>query len=130
MSKFNQINLKNMFIYNYTMEHQDWDTVYTKASKHIDKKDKKEKNIKTQQFSKINKIEKKIEEGNLKHDKTPAELSKLIQQKRLSQNMTQKDLAQKINVPVKTINELESGRAKHNPQIVSKIKRILNISNK
>ena len=114
------------------MEHQDWNTIYTRASKHIDKKEKKEKekNTKTQQFSKINKIEKKIEEGNLKHDKTPADLGKLIQQRRLSQNMTQKDLAQKINVPVKTINELELGKAKHNPQVVSKIKRILNISNK
>jgi ribosome-binding protein aMBF1 (putative translation factor) len=44
--------------------------------------------------------------------------------------MTQKDLAQKINLPVKTINEIECGKAKHNPQVVSKIKRILNISNK
>ena len=50
--KFNQINLKNMFIYNYIMEHQDWDTVYTKASKHIDKKEKKKKMLKLNNFLK------------------------------------------------------------------------------
>ena len=43
--------------------------------------------------------------------------------------MTQKDLAQKLNIPVKMINEIESGKAIHNPQVISKIKRILNISN-
>ena len=111
------------------LDHQDWDPIYVRAKKHIEK-DNKEINTKIQQFSKINKIEQKIESGNLKHDKTPAEFGKLIQKKRLEKNMTQKYLAQKINIPVKTINEIESGRAKHNPQVVSKIKRILNISNK
>ena len=112
------------------LEHQDWDPIYVRANKYIEKKDKKEKNTKVQQFSKINKLEKKIEDGNLKHDKTPSNFGKIVQQRRLEKNMTQKDLAQKINLPVKTINEIECGKAKHNPQVVSKIKRILNISNK
>ena len=113
------------------MEHQDWNTLYVRANKNSkDKKEKQKEGTKSNHFLKENKIEKKIEEGNLKHDKTPSELGKIIQSKRLSQNMTQKDLAQKLNIPVKTINEIESGKAKHNPQVVSKIKRILNISNK
>jgi len=119
------------------MEHQDWTPVYIRANKYLDTKKKGEKTEgeqtegdKINHFSKENKIDKKIEEGKLKHDKTPAEFGKLVQARRLSQNMTQKDLAQRLNLPVKTINEIECGKAKHNPQVVSKIKRILNISNK
>lgn len=112
------------------MEHQDWNTIYVTANKQLKEKEKQKEGVKSNHFSKENKIEKKIEEGNLKHDKTPSELGKIIQSKRLSQNMTQKDLAQKLNIPVKMINEIESGKAKHNPQVISKIKRILNISNK
>uniref|UniRef100_A0A6C0BUV7 HTH cro/C1-type domain-containing protein n=1 Tax=viral metagenome TaxID=1070528 RepID=A0A6C0BUV7_9ZZZZ len=112
------------------IQHQDWNTIYFSASKHIGDNKIRENKKTTKIVSKENKMEKKIEEGNLKHDKTPAELGKNIQSKRLSQNMTQKDLAQKLNIPVKMINEIESGKAKHNPQIISKIKRILNISNK
>lgn len=112
------------------MEHQDWNTLYVKANKHSKEKNKEKEENKTNHFSKEKKIDKKIEEGNLKHDKTPSELGKIIQSRRLSQNMTQKDLAQKLNIPVKMINEIESGKAKHNPQVISKIKRILNISNK
>ena len=111
------------------MEHQDWNTLYVKANKQLKEKDKQKEGGKINHFSKENKMEKKIEEGNLKHDKTPSELGKIIQSRRLSQNMTQKDLAQKLNIPVKMINEIESGKAIHNPQVISKIKRILNISN-
>ena len=109
------------------MEHQNWDTFYIHANNQ-----NKPKNEETKKpaISKETKMDQKIEEGNLKHNKTPAELGKLIQSRRLSQNMTQKDLAQKLNIPVKMINEIESGKAKHNPQVISKIKRILNISNK
>ena len=114
------------------MEHQDWDTIYIKANKELNKSNKKKLNsqdkkieLHKQTFSKMNKIEKKIEDGNLKHEKISSDLGKIIQQKRLEKNMTQKDLAQKINQPVKIINEIESGKANKNPQVVSKIKRIL-----
>tara|TARA_Y100001970_G_C14043988_1_gene755323 strand:+ start:527 stop:877 length:351 start_codon:yes stop_codon:yes gene_type:complete len=114
------------------LEHQDWDTIYVRANKELNKNVQQDnlKNKELQKFSKINKIEKKIESGNLKHDMIPSEFGKIVQKKRLEKNMTQKDLAQKINIPVKIINEIECGKAKHNPQVVSKIKRILNISNK
>ena len=115
-----------------SLEHQDWETIYTKANKQLNSggKNKEEnKKKKTQDFTKENKMDKKIEEGNLKHDKTPAELSKIIQQRRLNMGLTQKDLANKINVQVKVIIDIESGKAKKNPQLISKIKRILNISN-
>ena len=108
------------------MEHQDWDTIYIKAN-HI--LERKEKDKPKKQFigNKETKMEQKIEEGNLKIKKTSAEIGKIIQKKRTEMNMTQKDLAQKINQSVKIINEIESGKAHHNPQRINKIKRILKL---
>ena len=82
------------------MEHQDWNTIYVKANKQLKEKEKQKEGGK--QITSQKKIKwKKIEEGNLKHNKTPSELGKIIQSKRLSQNMTQKDLAQKLNILLK-----------------------------
>ena len=63
--------------------------------------------------------------GNLKHKKMDVSFGKELQKKRLSKGMTQKDLAQKLNIPVKDINEIEAGKAKHNGQLMGKIKRIM-----
>ena len=112
------------------MEHQDWTTVYTKANKEINKtpeqrKKEKEREINAVKFAKENKIEKQIEDGNLKHKKMDVSFGKELQKKRLSKGMTQKDLAQKLNIPVKDINDIEAGKAKHNPGLMSKINRIM-----
>lgn len=112
------------------MEHQDWNTVYTKANKEINKtpaERKKEKEIKknAEKFAKENKIEKQIEDGNMKHKKMDTSFGKDLQKKRLSKGMTQKDLAQKLNIPLKDINDIESGKAKHNPGLMNKINRIM-----
>ena len=55
-----------------------------------------------------------------------SEFGKTLQKYRLSQNMTQKDIAQKLNIPVKDLNEIESGKMKHNGQLMGKIKRLMN----
>ena len=112
------------------MEHQDWSTVYIKADKEINKtpdqrKKEKEREINAVKFAKENKIEKQIEDGNLKHKKMDVSFGKELQKKRLSKGMTQKDLAQKLNIPVKNINEIEAGKAKHNPGLMNKINRVL-----
>ena len=52
---------------------------------------------------------------------------KKIQQARLALKMSQKDLANKLNVKQTVINELESGKMKKNSQFVNKVKRILKI---
>lgn len=112
------------------MEHQDWSTVYIKADKEINKtpdqrKKEKEREINAVKFAKENKIEKQIEDGNLKHKKMDVSFGKELQKKRLSKGMTQKDLAQKLNTPVKNINEIEAGKAKHNPGLMNKINKIM-----
>lgn len=102
------------------MEHQDWDTVYITP-----KKPKKEDNKKQYIKSKEQKMKDAEEEGKLTHKKMDVNFGKTLQKYRLSQNMTQKDIAQKLNIPVKDINEIESGKMKHNGQLMGKIKRLM-----
>ena len=104
------------------MEHQDWDTVYiTPKKSNQEGVDKKKQYVK----SKEQKMNEKEEEGKLTHKKMDVNFGKTLQKYRLSQNMTQKDIAQKLNIPVKDINEIESGKMKHNGQLRGKIKRLM-----
>ena len=110
--------------------HQDWTPIYIRAAKELSKTNgqrEKEKNWEENRvkFSNENTLEKKIEEGKLSHKKMDSSFGKELQRKRLSKGMTQKDLAQKLNIQVKDISEIESGKAKHNPGLMNKIKRII-----
>lgn len=108
------------------MEHQNWDTYYLSAEKKVNGKDKeKEKKI-SQGDNKEIKIDKQIEEGTMVHKKMDKNFGKELQKYRMSQNMTQKDIAQKINVSFKDINDIENGKMKHNGPLMSKIKRLIN----
>jgi ribosome-binding protein aMBF1 (putative translation factor) len=107
-----------------SFEHQNWDTIYV----HLDKHKSKEKNSSTKthkEVSKETKIEQQIEDGKLSHKKISTDFGKQVQSYRLQHKLTQKDLSQKINQPVKIITEIENGTAKHNPQVISKLKRLL-----
>lgn len=53
--------------------------------------------------------------------------SQLIQQGRLAKGLKQKDLAQKINVDSRIIQDYESGKTAPNYSIMCKIEKILNI---
>ena len=101
------------------MEHQDWDLFTIKKKKSSSEK---------KEF--VKSTERKIEEseanGNLSHKKMDISFGKALQRYRTSQNMTQKDIAQKLNIQIKDINEIESGKAKHNGLLMGKIKRIMN----
>ena len=113
------------------MEHQDWTPIYIRATTELNKtpqQKEKEKNREENKvkFAKENKIEKQIEDGNLKHKKMDVSFGKDLQKKRLSRGMTQKDLAQKLNIPAKDINDIEAGKAKHNPGLMYKINRSMN----
>ena len=105
------------------MEHQDWKTIYVKSNKQPDNKTQKQQS-QSNNFEK--KMEEKIENGNMRNEKIDKDKSLSIQQKRQSKGLTQKDLANKLNIPVKTINEIESGKGNKNPQIINRINRYLN----
>jgi len=104
------------------MEHQDWDVFIMKNKSKS--KLKEEDKVKEYVKSKEHKIEEQIEEGKLSHKKMDVNYGKELQKKRLSKGMTQKDLANKINIPLKMINEIESGKAKHNGPVMNKLNRI------
>ena len=104
------------------MEHQDWEVKVVKP-KNNNKTGEKKKQYTKSNEQKMNESE---ENGKLSHKKMDSEFGKTLQKYRLSQNMTQKDIAQKLNIPVKDINEIESGKMKHNGQLMGKIKRLIN----
>ena len=104
------------------MEHQDWNTIYVKPKKTNNQEGGKPKQYVKSKEQKMNDAE---EEGKLSHKKMDLEFGKILQKYRLSQNMTQKDIAQKLNIPVKDINEIESGKMNHNGQLMGKIKRLM-----
>jgi|TARA_B110000285_G_C15079596_1_gene592732 ribosome-binding protein aMBF1 (putative translation factor) len=115
------------------MEHQDWENyiIHCKDGKNT-MKDGQDKTPEVQKkntgvLQKDTKLEKKIEEGKLKHQKIDPELSKKIQQGRLSKGLTQKQLANQLSIPVTEINEMENGKFPYNGQKISKVKRILSI---
>ena len=104
------------------MEHQDWNTIYVKPKKSNNQEGGESKqHIK----SKEQKMSEKEEQGKLSHKKMDSEFGKTLQKYRLSQGLTQKAIAQKLNIPAKDINEIESGKMKHNGQLMSKIKRLM-----
>lgn len=114
------------------LDHQDWKPIIIHAkTKNRDQSNKQEVKVvkgKGSEKNKIDhKIEKKVEEGDMKHKGISIELRKEIQLRRTSQNLTQKDLATRVNLPVPVINEIESGKAIYNHQHINKIKRFLKI---
>jgi ribosome-binding protein aMBF1 (putative translation factor) len=105
------------------MEHQDWDSFILNNKSNAKNEDgtKKKEYVK----SKETKLEENIEDGKLSHKKMDLSFGKILQKYRLSQGLTQKDLSTKLNIHVKDINEIESGKAKHNGQLMGKIKRLM-----
>jgi len=104
------------------MDHQDWDTfiINNKSKSKVNEDGSKKEFVK----SKEHKFEEQIEEGKMSHKRMDAAYGKELQKKRLSRGMTQKDLANKINVPFKLINDIESGKAKHNGPVMNKLNRL------
>lgn len=70
-------------------------------------------------------LEQETEE--FKHPTVGKQLSRVIQQARLSKSWTQKDLAAAINEKPQIIQLYETGAAIPNPQILSKLDRVLGV---
>ena len=61
------------------------------------------------------------------HETVSSSLKKQIQSARLAKKMTQVDLAKAINEKPQVINEYENGKAIPNPQVLSKMSRVLGV---
>jgi putative transcription factor len=106
-----------------SVTHQDWNTIYV----NLDKYKKEKKNTKDNTTKGPSNSLDKTDIDTFKNKKIDEKLSVKIRNARNSKNMTQKDLAQKINVKPAIINEYESGKAIPNPKTLNNIKKILGI---
>ena len=95
------------------MAHQDWKTVVlTKPVKIESKPNTEKKPLYTDEIVTPLKIN--------------VELKTAIQKARLSNKLSQKELAAKIAVPVSTINTYENGTATPNNAFIAKLEKVLN----
>ena len=115
-----------------TLDHQEWEPVVfkKKQSKTLTNKEIREGKFHTRKkidenAQKMNKIDNETETFKLK--KISKNVSKEIQKARLAKKITQKQLAQAVNVAPKIINEMESGKSQPNEIVKRKIARYLNI---
>lgn len=102
------------------MNHQDWKPVIWK------------KQIKSSSFTHHVQGHSKVKNFDSDDPEPPKKMSHSvkiqIQKARSAKKLTQKQLANMINLPVQTISDYESGKAIPNRQILSKIGKILGIN--
>lgn len=102
---------------NMSLDHQDWAVKIIHKSKKPPVK---------KQVSSSQKIDKQNDEGNYKTKRMDSQYGKIVQSKRQSLGLTQKDLATKICVNHRLIIDIEAGKSKHNPQIMNKLNNYFN----
>jgi len=105
-------------------DHQDWKNIVIKST-HGNKLNKKIVTTVRRKETNVKQIEEKVENDDLKHQKYDKSIAELILQKRLILNLTQKQLAQKLNIPHKIIADIESNKGIYNQQHYLKIKGFL-----
>lgn len=112
--------------------HQDWNTYYVHCKTTPTNVKKENNSVKktSNNFSNENKMNTKIEEGNLRHKKVSEDIVSDFKKWRASQNLTQKDVAVKLSIQSQIINKFETGQLNHNPQLIGKIKRLMYNGNK
>ena len=115
----------------FGFEHQDLETIILKSKKLKLQEQKKKNRLdgsvsvekKTNVNTKLNKIENETE--NMKIEKINKSISQEIRNNRTKLNLKQKDLANKINVPVATIQQYENGKSQTDIKILIKLEKAL-----
>lgn len=107
------------------MEHQNWKPQIIHKHKPPIKKEKPKGNA-----SNKSKIPQKLDiSDNPKIKKMDAKTAKNIRERRLLAGFnSQKDFAKKLNANINDVKNCETVGAVYNPQVLSKIKRVLKIS--
>jgi len=117
-----------ILLYNNKMQFQDWEPVKIGGGKiHTDKnyvapppQNKKKQNLPGTKI--INQLE---NDEIVKVPKVSYTDSKLIEQKRNTLGISQKELAQSFNVPVNIISDIEKGTSNNNKGLISRINKFL-----
>ena len=112
--------------FNALNDHQDWKTIVVhkpKTSDKIKNASKKPSNTTLKNLS----IERKADSDNLHHKELTLKLRQDIMKARSAKSLTQKQLANSINLPLQVISDIESGKAIYNAGHINKIKRFLKL---
>lgn len=107
--------------------HQDWTTVVvhkTKAIKQMENKNKPKKQNApgTKEFRKLDGDE------IVKPKTVDKNIAKQLQQARCAKKLKQKEVAQRLNVPLSMIQNVENGKAKLNKAFLSRLKKFYEIN--
>lgn len=111
------------------MSHQDWTpVVFNKKSNDKDKdKNEKKTTLSSSSLSNVG-VYKAASDDEMKKTKYVSKnTSQAIMSARSEKKMTQKELAQKCNMDVSIINEIERGTCVYNPTHVNKIQSVLGV---
>lgn len=115
------------------MQHQDWETVIinkTKPIQNVTTERKTTAATTTTSQKPAWKIEKMVDSDEGKPiNLISSETSRAIIAGRVAAKLTQKQLAQQLNISEKEIKDIESAKAVENKLLISKIKKRLNIEN-
>ena len=105
----------------------DWDKKTVIYNKKLIQKNRQQtqQTVKTVYTVKSRQIESNEELYN--PPKIKKKISEMIRQARCSKNIKQKELASRINVPVKTITDYENGNAVPSNMVLGKIEKILSV---
>lgn len=119
-----------LYYHIYKMQYQDWNIVTFKNKKNIERKEIKNNivTINSKTNKPIWKIEKQIDSdiGSV-FKYVSREDANIIIQNRILMKLSQKDLAYKLNMPIKDIQDIESLKAIENKLTLSKIKKFLQV---
>ena len=112
------------------MEHQDFKDYIIRGGQSNSKtrsirEGKMESVMKKKVDNHMNKLDneddvKRVEKVNL-------DVRRIVQKVRTEKGMTQKELADRVNMKVEIIRDLESGKLSKNPQLLSKLQRVLGV---
>jgi ribosome-binding protein aMBF1 (putative translation factor) len=106
------------------MQHQDWNTVVFNKKKDDEIKKKKDTSFNPEGTKKFRNLDSDDPDAP---EKVSHDLKIKIQQARTARNLTQKQLATQLNIPVATISNYENGKEIPTKQITSRISKILGV---
>ena len=114
--------------------HQDWDTVTFKKRDPRSSKEAKARGAGVNKTRVINKNKsyknetdmRKVENEDIKISKIDIKMSKMIQKARFDSKISQKELANKLNLQLSVIQNYETGKIIPNKNLLFKMGKILN----
>ena len=107
--------------------HQDWSTVVVHKSKAIKEMEAK-KNPKKQNAPGTKEFRKLDGDEIIKPKMVDKNIGKQLQQARCAKKLKQKEVAQRLNVPLSMIQNVENGKAKLNKAFINKLKKFYGIN--